>query len=520
MTWRDIEYIQRLRATERGALVRDWGGKLPIVLAYANSYAVGMSSLAIHSLYRWFNELPGVVCERAFAWLDKSNQVAGPLLTLETQRPVAEAAVLAVSLSFELDYLHLLAMLPRAGIPLRAIEREEGTPIVLLGGPAISANPEPLATLADAIVIGEIEPILNDLVATIKGSWAESRQTALQMLAAIPGVYVPSLHQGQPIQRQVQPTLDPYLVASSIYCPQAEFGDMHLIEISRGCEHACRFCLAGSWYQPLRERSLDQVIQQIKVGVKNGQRIGLVAAAVSDYSRLGELLDEAERLGAHLSVSSLRVDSLSAKLLAALATSGERTITLAPEAGSERLRLAIHKGVTEEDVHRAARLAAGYPFETLKLYFMLGLPGETDDDMDELVGLARGVKQEFGRQVVVNITPFVPKAHTPWQRRAMAPAEVLNARLDWLKQTLSRERIVLRAGSVREALVQAILARGDRALGEVLVGSRRLTGTKLIHTMEEHNLDVASYLRERPRDELLPWHFILNKGLDDSHRAK
>ncbi|MHB1356318.1 MAG: radical SAM protein [Anaerolineae bacterium] len=512
MAWRDIEHIQRLRASERGAVVRDWGGKLPIVLAYANSYAVGMSSLAIHSLYSWFNAVPGVVCERAFAWLDKSQQTTGPLLTLETQQPVAKAAVLAVSLSFELDYLNLLTMLSRAGISLRAAEREEGTPIVLLGGPAVSANPEPLADIADAIVIGEIEPILSVLVNTLKDCWSGGRQAVLGELAIIPGVYVPSIHQGQPIWRQVQPTLDPYLVASSIGCPQAEFGDMHLIEISRGCEHACRFCLAGSWYHPLRERSLEQVVNQIKLGVKNGLKIGLVAAAVSDYSRLGDLLDEAERLGAHLSVSSLRVDSLSAKLLSALANSGERSITLAPEAGSERLREAMHKGVTEHDIYRAASLAAGYPFDSLKLYFMLGLPGETDDDMSELVKMARGVKQQFGKQVVVNITPFVPKAHTPWQRQAMAPIEVLNAKLGWLKQALSREHIVLRAGSVREAVVQAIFARGDRALGGVLAESHDLAGTRLIQAMEDHHLDVASYLRERSRDEQLPWHFILNKG--------
>jgi radical SAM superfamily enzyme YgiQ (UPF0313 family) len=332
VTWREIEQIQKIRASEGGAVVRDWGGKLPIVLAYANSYAVGMSSLAIHSLYRWFNDIPGVVCERAFAWLDQASRSTGPLLTLESQRSVSEAAVLAVSLSFELDYLNLLSMLPRAGIPLRASEREEGTPLVLLGGPSVSANPEPLASVADAIVIGEIEPILYDLIAALKESWAKGRPAVLQQLLTVPGVYVPAYHRGQPIRRQIQPTLDPFLVASSLYCPQAEFGDMHLIEISRGCEHACRFCLAGSWYLPLRERSLEQIIQQMEVGVKNKQRIGLVAAAVSDYSQLDELLFRAEQLGAHLSVSSLRVDSLSAQLLKALAASGERSITLAPEA--------------------------------------------------------------------------------------------------------------------------------------------------------------------------------------------
>ncbi|MCE5258017.1 MAG: radical SAM protein [Chloroflexi bacterium] len=508
MSWQAIQQAKKLLATEKGALVRDWGGKLPLVLTYANSYAVGMSSLAMHSLYHWFNGIPGIACERSFAWLSKSPKPSSPPVTLESQRPLREAAVLAVSLSFEMDYFNLVSMLRQAGIPLRAAEREEGVPLVILGGPAVSANPEPLALLADAVVVGELEPVLNQLANILVERLPEGRARTLDALSALPGLYVPSRYHGQSIQRLLQPNLDEFMVASTVRCPQAEFGDLHLIEISRGCEHACRFCLAGCWYLPQRERSLDQIMQQVEFGVKNGQRIGLVAAAVSDYSRMEELLDRTSALGARLSVSSLRMNTLTDKLLAALAASGERTITLAPEAGSERLRQGMHKGINQDDILRAARMTAQYPFEVIKLYFMVGLPGETEGDLAELVRLTGLVRRNSGHNVIVNITPFVPKAHTVWQRQAMAPTDELNAAYNWLRNACAAERITLRAESVRESVTQALLARGDRTLGELMLTLDHPSGSSLAKAAQIRGLDLATYLGAKGVGEGLPWQFI------------
>jgi len=500
--------ITSLVSTEQGTVVKEWGGKLPIVLAYANNYAVGMSSLAVHSLYRWFNEFPDVVCERAFAWLGRQQLQGQPLLTLETQRPVRDAEVLAVSLSFEMDYLNLLAMLRHAGIPLRADEREEEIPLVLLGGPAVSANPEPLAAVADAVVIGEIEPVLPILVETLKRSLFDGRLAALHALTELPGLYVPSLNQGQPVTRQVQPELDAYLVASALQCPRAQFGDMHLVEISRGCEHACRFCLAGCWYLPQRERSLTQVMQQVELGTRRGQSVGLVAAAVSDYTQLDELLDRSEALNARLSVSSLRVNKLSSRLLRVLAASGDRTLTLAPEAGSERLRQLTHKGVTEDDILSAASLASGFSFEALKLYFMIGLPTETETDIADIVTLSARVQSLFGKTVLVNVTPYVPKAHTTWQRQPMAPENELEEKLKQLKAALSARRIGLRAESVRGSVAQSLLARGDRALGERLLGLTQYSSAELLKAFRPSERAMMPALQGFDAKQQLPWHFI------------
>jgi len=508
MQWRLIAKARRILESESGAIIRDWGGKVPIVLAYPNSYAVGMSSLAMHSLYRWFNALPGVVCERAFASLDEHPSPAEPLITLESQRPVRDAAVLAISASFEMDYFNIISMLHRADIPLRAEERDPEHPLVILGGPAIAANPEPLAALADAIVIGEAESLSGDLVDSVRGSWEHDRATTLTSLARLPGVYVPLQHAGEKVQRQGVSNLDDYPTASSIVAPGAEFGDMHLIEISRGCGRGCRFCLAGYWYRPPRERSLELILSQARGGLRRLNKIGLVAAAVSDYSQIDELVLRLRDMGAEISVSSLRVAPLSPLLVQALAESGSRTLTLAPEAGSERLRRVINKCVTHEDILHATTLAAAHNLEILKLYFMVGLPGESEQDIEELIDLCREIKGAFPRKVVVNLTPFVPKAHTPFERAAMAPEALLDERLLRIKSALSRARVEVRAEPAQGARIQAVLARGDRRVGEALLGMRVPAPSRWEAALRAQGLMGEEYLRERAPEEPLPWDFI------------
>jgi radical SAM superfamily enzyme YgiQ (UPF0313 family) len=509
MRWRHGTAARQYLASEQGAIVRDWGGRVPIVLAYPNSYAVGMSSLAMHGLYRWFNALPGVVCERAFAWYDRPEGADEPLLTLESQRPVAEAAALALSVSFEMDYFHVIQMLRRAQVPERAEQREQGDPFVILGGPAVSANPEPLAPLADAIVIGEAEELLEPLVEILREGWAGARHEVLAALARLPGLYVPALYTGKPVQRQYVADLDAWPTHSSLLTPRAEFGDMHLIELSRGCGRGCRFCLAGYWYRPRRERSIENVLAQARAGLANGiKKMGLVAAAVSDYQAIDELVPALRQMGADISVSSLRVKPLSTTLLRALADSGSLSVTLAPEAGSERLRRVIHKGIEEADVLAATEIAARYGFHSLKLYFMIGLPGETEQDIEELLHLVQEVQHLFAREVVVNVTPFVPKAHTPFQHVALATNEVIEVRLARLRVGTAAMGTPLRAETGEATRVQAILARGDRRLGEALLALRRPVPARFERALMSQGLDPLDYLGELAPQGPFPWDVV------------
>ena len=508
MEWRHIQAARRLLASEQGALVRDWGGRVPIALAYPNSYAVGMSSLAVHGLYRWLNEMPGIVCERAFASLGRRPTPQAPLITLESQRPVADMAAIAFSVSFEMDYFNVVDMLRRANIPLRAEERERPDPLIILGGPAVSANPMPLSLLADAIVIGEIEPLLEPLWQCLQETWSLDRGAVLSDLARIPGIYVPLVNQDHVIQRQLLADLDTYPLHSALVAPKSQFGDMHLIEISRGCGRGCRFCLAGYWYRPPRERSLESILEQARAGMLWRDKIGLVGSAVSDYSAIDELARALLAMGAGISVSSLRVSPLSPTVVSALAQSGARSLTLAPEAGSERLRKSINKGLSYDDIMRATELAAAHPFQSLKLYFMIGLPGEVDQDIDELLALVREVKRRFPRQVVANITPFVPKAHTPYQRVAMAPEELLDGRLARIREGCQEANVQVRGESSAAAHVQAVLSRGDALIGEALLNMRPASPRHWDRALHSVGLSADLYLRERSITERLPWAMI------------
>jgi len=504
LKWDVIASAQKTLEREQGYIVKDWGGRLPIALAYANSYQVGMSSLALHTLYRLLNKQPQVVCERVFL----SGRSRQPLITLESQHDILDCAVLAVSLSFELDYINLAALLRQAGMPPQAEQRDETYPLLLLGGPAVTANPEPLAAISDAFFIGEVEEAISPLSSLLWEAVDAPRAEVLAALARLPGVYVPS-RAPLPVKRRWVRRLDDYPTASTIFTPDTEFGDMYLMEISRGCGRGCRFCLAGYTYRPPRERSLAALLAQAQEGLKQRDRIGLVGAAISDYSQIDELVAALRRLGARISVSSLRAKPLSETLVAALAESGVRTLTLAPEAGCESLRRLVNKGITEEDILAAVELAQRYRFPALKLYFMIGLPGETTDDVAAIATLVDTIRKRFSGEIAINVSPFVPKAHTPFQWAAMAAPEILEERLAALRAGLQRENAELKTESIAWSRIQGVLARGDRRLGRVLAAMEGHTSLRAWEkALREQGLEEEEYLRERSWDETLPWQVV------------
>jgi len=497
---------------------------LPIALVYPHTYYVGMSNLGFQAVYRLFNEEPDVVCERVF-WEPEEEEP----LSLESQRPLADFAVLAFSLSFELDYLRLAMMLRGAGIPVLAQERDEAHPLLIAGGAAVSANPEPLAPILDAFVIGEGEEAIPRLTEALREGLGEGKEAVLEALAHIEGFYIPSRHRG-PVRRQWVRDLDACPTASVIFTPDTEFGGMYLLEVSRGCGRGCRFCLAGHIYRPPRERSLARLLAQARGALEttfSKAKVGLVGAAVSDYSHIEELLRGLREMGARVSLSSLRADSLSPAMLESLVESGTRTLALAPEAGTERLRRIINKPISDEQVLRAAELASRYGLPQLKLYFMVGLPTETEEDVHALADLSLAVRKRFGGRLIVNLAPFVPKAHTPFQWAAMASLKTLRERLRLAEGLLRRQGVTVRAESPAWSRVQGVLARGDSRLGLALA---RITGLSLAawrKALRESGLEEEEFLRARPPGEPLPWFRVdcgitpayLQREWEEAHRG-
>ncbi len=514
-TYKNITRIQKILAQEEGAVYKDWGGKLPIALIYANTYRVAMSSLALHTLYRLFNDEADVVCERAFYGFDRPPRRGEAFLSLESQRPLAEFPVLAFTISYELDYFNAVQMLKQSGIPLLAAQRDESWPLLIAGGPAVYTNPEPLADIFDAFAIGEGEVIVPPLIDALWDAVNLPRPEAQRRLAQVPGMYVPAQKNG-PVSRVWVRDLANFPTITQIYTPNTEFGDRTLIEIARGCGRGCRFCMAGYTYRPMREIHLDSVLAIARYALQHRQRIGLVAAAVSDHSWIDQIAIELRKMGARLSASSMRVDPISEPLVRGLAESGNQTLTIAPEAGSLRMRQVINKAQSDEQILAAVELAAKYNFPQLKLYFMVGQPTERDEDVEAIADLSLRARKIFPRKLVVNATPYVPKAHTAFQWAAMTPANVVERRVKYLQKRLQPKGVALRSDSPAWAAVEGVLARGDHRLGKVLARMSKTSLKEWLRALNAEGLTQDEFLQERDLKAPLPWDAV-NTGVAKSY---
>ncbi len=521
----DLRAKARARvAREHGGVTIDRAAPVRLALAFPNVYAVGMASLGYQLVYEMINTHPDASCERVFLPdpedLAEHERSGEQIFTLESLSSLSEFDVVAFSVSFELDYINVLRILRLANIPIRRQDRDETHPIIIAGGPCATLNPEPLSDFVDAFAIGDGEDTIPRLIAALKETQDGSREEALSALAFVPGVYVPRFYHpeynaaGQlvgvtnestarpGVHRAITPDLSRYPAGSTIRTSEAEFGEIQLVEISRGCGRHCRFCAAGYMTRPPWAREIGDLPVQ--------GRLGLVGAAVFDHPEAEALCQTILDSDGQFTVSSIRLDTVTPHMAGLLARGGQRTLTIAPEAGTERLRRAINKPSTPEQIHHAVECARVAGMSRVKMYFMLGLPTETDQDVAAIAELARDLSRAFPSiSFHVSASCFVPKPWTPFQWCAMEHESVLRRRFAALKKSvLSIGGIKFSGESPRQATVQGYLARGDRRTG-ALLAEALANGGDYPAAVRATGLDLSHYLyRIRDRDEVLPWDHV------------
>ena len=533
---------------EVGTVRKNHAGRLRVALAFPNSYFVGMSNLGLQTVYRLFNAHERVVCERVF--LPPKQELAGrearrqPLTTLESQTPVSQFDIFAFSVSFEWDYTNVVAMLRMAGMKPRAADRTAHDPLVIVGGAVTFVNPEPLAPFADVIAAGEAEVLIPGLLSALAD--ADDRPQLLTRLTKERGFYVPSFYDvtydgpgkvaaitpkpgsGAPAtvnKAAVRGTeaLDP--PATQIFTPDTEFGARFLIEVVRGCANLCRFCWAGYNYLPVRAFPTARILELAAAARPYANRVGLVSIALCDHPDIEFILKSLVDMGYGITPASLRLEDLTEPIVQLLHQSGERSITVAPETGSDRLRRVINKTMTNEQILDRTDLIFRTGMENLKLYYMIGLPTETAEDLVAIRDLTLQLRDRMmvhakqrgtvGR-IVASVNPLVPKPGTTYQWLPMTDTSVIERKINDLRHLVADvDNVYFNIKSERHSYYQGLLSLGDRRVADVIEAAER-NGGKWRAAVAEVGLDADAYLyRDKSDDAFLPWQ-IIDGGMKES----
>ncbi|NHI83499.1 MAG: radical SAM protein [Candidatus Thorarchaeota archaeon] len=480
---------------------------------YPSTYRAGMTSLATHLFYRILNSREDVSCERYFRFDTKS-----PIHSIETSRHLKENHLVTFSLTWEEDIVHLIQMLEKSAIDPSANKRRDQDPIVVVGGPVPSANPEPFVDFVDAFVIGEGDLVINHIIDVMKES--STRAHALELLSGIPGVYVPSANPTS-IKHLIIDRIDDLLYPVAQIIPDVPegsklepvFGKSFLLEVTRGCGHSCRFCLVGHICRPRRARTFSRLMQIVEEGIENTpvDKVSLIGSSLGDIDQIAELSSWIVNKNLELSAPSLRADTVTFELLSTLVKGGQRTLTIAPETGSERLRKIVGKGLSDAEIEHAVMLASETGYKSVKLYFIIGLPEESQDDIIAIADMTKRLARKSGLRITASISPFVPKARTRWEREVQQSVEVLRKKAGIIEKELrNHPNAVMESSDPRNARIQAALSIGARDLGRVIVLAAKYGGLGGWRRAEKETKVAFFSIANDPnrKDDALPWSFI------------
>ena len=544
MDWKLKKIYASVLENETGYVKKIWGEYNTVCLAYPNHYRTGMANLGFQTIYKIFNAQPSFLCERVFLSVSGNDarfvSGAAGIFSLENQKSITEFDILAFSVSFENDYPNILKILDSAGIPLLAKDRSEKHPLIIGGGIALTLNPEPLADFFDLFILGEAEEVLTQFCSNFEEARRlghDRRKFLKDAQKKISNIYVPSLYEvSYSVKSKIQ-SINPreaelpekikikhvkdvnsFCTEEVISAPGTEMEDMFLMEVNRGCARGCRFCAASFVYHPVRFRSREAILASIDRGMKRKKKIGLIGTAVSDHPDLNNICEYIIAQKAQTGLGSMRIDQIKENIVNLIKEGGIETVALAPEAGSQRMRDVLRKGINEADIMRAVELLAEKDITNLRLYFMIGLPQEEEKDIDAIIELTKKIqhhirnkfegKKRF-RRVILSINQFIPKPATPFQWCPLEDVGISGKKIKKIENAFRRDKQIKVIHDVPKwNYVQALLSLGDRRVAEILLAVNRLEGN-WARALKEVNINPDFYVyRQKQFDEVLPWDII------------